>query len=166
MALKAPVSAPSLFALPFIRQWVLVSRFPEGHEGAITIDLFITQISLIANTIGVIGLGFSSARVALFASSICVYTSGTGLADSLISFGTHTLGKGESVADFYIRTGLVNTVAALVGGPIWSAVMSSVIRSEKMPLGTPFWVCAGLFGLGCAGVATLTRGGVNFSCYR
>lgn len=162
MALKALISAASLFALPLFRKTVLEPRVSEakGTEGANAIDLFITHVSLIANTIGMIGLGFS-AGVPLFVGALCVYTSGAGLADSLISFGTHTLvGKGEiSVADFYVRTGLVNALAALLGGPLWSGILGYVVwrRSEWIPLGTPFWVCAGLFGVGCAGVVTLRR---------
>lgn len=162
MALKALVSAASLFALPLVRRMYLEPRFPEGSKGAIAIDLFITQVSLVANTIGIVGLGFASAGTALFILSLCVYTSGAGLADSLISFGTYTFDSGEMVADFYVRTGLVNAVAALIGGPLWSVAISCVIRSEWVPLGTPFWCCAGLFGLGCAGVTTLKGASFHF----
>lgn len=121
------------------------------------IDLFITQVSLMANTVGVVGLGFS-AGAPFFILALCVYTSGTGLADSLTSYGTFTLPAGESVAEFYVRTGLINTVAALVGGPFWSAALSYVLRSGWIPLGSPFWLCACLFGAGCAGVVVLKRG--------
>ena len=155
MAVKALISAASLFTLPTVRNLYLEPWF-EGRGGSIAIDLFITQVSLVTNTIGIIGLGFS-AGAPFFIFALCVYTSGTGLADSLISFGTHTLPEGESVADFYIRTGLVSAVAALIGGPLWSTVLSSVLRNDRAPLGTPFWLCAGLFGLGCAGVATLKK---------
>ncbi|MCJ1229055.1 hypothetical protein MMC12_005719 [Toensbergia leucococca] len=155
MALKALISAASLFALPVIRSVFLEPHFAE-RDGSIAIDLFITQISLIANTIGIFVLGFS-AGVPLFVLGLCLYTSGAGLADSLISFGTQAIPPRESVADFYVRTGLVNAVAALIGGPLWNASMSCVIRSEWIPLGTPFWLCAGLFGMGCAGVAALKR---------
>ena len=158
MALKALVSAVSLFTLPLTRRLYLEPRFPHGSEGVPAIDLFITQASLTANAIGAIGLGFS-AGVPLFVVALCVYTSGAGLGDSLTSFGTHTLAKGEVVADFYLRTGLVNALAALLGGPLWSVALSLVIRSEWVPLGLPFCVCAGLFGAGCAGVAILKRFG-------
>ena len=84
-----------------------------------------------------------------------MYTSGTGLSDSLTSYGTYTLPAGESVVEFYVRTGLITTVAALLGGLFWSAAFSYVVRSEWIPLGTPFWLCASLFGVGCVGVAAL-----------
>ncbi|KAL8771940.1 MAG: hypothetical protein Q9194_004743 [Teloschistes cf. exilis] len=155
LALKALISAASLFTLPTVRRLFLGPWFAESG-GSIAIDLFITQISIIANTIGIVGLGFS-AGVPFFILALCVYTSGTGLADSLIAYGTHTLPEGELVADFYVRTGLVGALAALIGGPMWSTALSFVLRSGRIPLGTPFWVCAGLFGLACAGVATLRR---------
>lgn len=152
-ALKALVSAASLFALPTMRKRYLEPQF-VAKGGSTAVDLFITQVSLVANTIGIIGLGFS-AGAPFFILALCVYTSGTGLADSLTSYGTFMLPAGESVAEFYVRTGLVSTVAALIGGPLWSAALSFVLRSGWMPLGTPFWLCASLFALGCAGVVTL-----------
>ena len=117
------------------------------------VDLFITQMSLVTNTIGVIGLGFS-APAAFFILALCVYTSGTGLADSLTSYGTFTLPPGQEISEFYMRTGLIATIAAMIGAPLWSAVFSLVIRSEFLPLGLPFWMCATLFG---AGVGAMTK---------
>lgn len=155
IALQALISAASLFALPLVRKVCLEPLYAE-RGGSIAIDLFITQVSLVANMIGMVGLGFS-AGLPLFIVALSVYTSGAGLGDSLISFGTHTLAEGESMADFYVRTGLVNAVAALIGGPLWSAALGYVIRIEVIPLGTPFWLCAGLFGTAVFGVATLTR---------
>ena len=152
-ALRSLVSAACLFALPAMRKRYLEPRFVT-KGGSTAVDLFIIQASLVANMIGIVGLGFS-AGAPFFILTLCVYTSGTGLADSLTSYGTFMLPAGESVAEFYVRTGLVTTVSALIGGPLWSAALSFVLRSEWMPLGTPFWLCAGLFGLGCAGVVTL-----------
>ena len=122
--------------------------------GVQQIDLFITQMSLVANTLGVIGLGLS-APAWFFVLSLCVYTSGMGLADSLTSYGTFTLPAGEKVAEFYVRTGLINTIASLVAGPLWSALFSFVLKGAVLPLGLPFWLCAGLFGAGIAGVSVL-----------
>ena len=156
LALKALISAASLFSLPTLRRMFLEPRFVD-RGGASAIDLFITQSSLLANSIGMVGLGFS-VSAPLFILVLCVYTSGTGLADSLTSYGTYTLPAEISIAEFYVRTGLVNTVAALIGGPFWSVLFNYVLRSPWLPLGTPFWLCAGLFGAGCAGVVALKRG--------
>ena len=153
LALKALISAASLFALPMLRR-AFLEPFFDGKGGSLAIDLFVTKMSLVVCTIGAIGLGFSAGTPFLIIS-LCVYTSGIGLADSLISFGTHTLPDGETVADFYVRTGLVSAVAALIGGPLWSAAMNFDLRHEWIPLGTPFWLCATLFGIGCACMTTL-----------
>ena len=151
MALKALVSAVVLFALPTFRRMYLEPRMSTQQ-----IDLFITQASLAANMLGVIGIG-ASAPASFFVLSLCVYTSGTGLADSLTAYGTFTLPAGESVSEFYVRTGLVNTIASLIGAPLWSAVFSAVLRSGVLPLGLPFWLCAVLFGAGIGGVVSLER---------
>ena len=150
MALQALVSALVLFALPTLRRCFL-----EPRMAAQQIDLFITQSSLIANAIGVIGLGIS-APATFFILSFCVYTSGSGLADSLTSYGTSSLPEGQKVDDLYVRTGLISTVAGLIGAPLWSGLFSLVIQSESLPLGLPFWLCAGLYLGGIAGVKALS----------
>ena len=118
------------------------------------VDLFIVQAALVANMVGMIGLGFSSPAV-FFILALCVYTAGNGLYDSLTAYGTLTLPPGEKVSEFYVRTGLINTLAALVGAPIWSWIFSVVLKSGYLPLGLPFWVCAALFGAGISGARVL-----------
>ena len=149
LALKALVSSLMLFTLPTLRKWYLESRM-----GTLQVDLLITQVSLLTNTIGVIGLGFSAPAV-FFILALCIYTSGAGLADSLTAYGTFTLPPGEDVSEFYMRTGLINTIAAMIGAPLWSAVFSLVLRSRFLPLGLPFWICAALFGAGVGGAMVL-----------
>ena len=118
------------------------------------IDLFIVQASLMTNMIGVTGPG-PSAPTGFFILALCVYTSGTGLADSLTAYGTFTLPPGEKVPEFYVRTGLINTIAALIGAPLWSGVFSLVLQNRILPLGMPFWICAALFGTGVVGAVAL-----------
>lgn len=107
-----------------------------------------------------VGLGFSGvfASAGLFIASLCIYTSGIGLADSLTSYGTFSLAPGQTVADFYVRVGLINTIAGLAAAPLWSGLFSFILRSNILPFGLPFWICAGLFGAGLVGVGALRRG--------
>lgn len=86
-----------------------------------------------------------------------VYTSSTGLADSLTAYGSFTLPPGEKVSKFYMRTGLINTIAAMIGAPLYSAVFSLVLKSRFLPLGLPFWMCAALFGAGGGGAMALRK---------
>ena len=151
LALQALVSSLVLFALPMVRKWYL-----EPRMNTLQVDLLITQVSLLTTTIGIIGLGFSAPAL-FFILALCVYTSGTGLGDSLTAYGTLTLPPGEKVPDFYMRTGLINTIAALIGGPLWSTVFSLVLRSGFLPLGLPFWMCAVLFGVGVGGAMALRK---------
>jgi len=59
LTLKALISAASLFALPAVRKLFREPRY-VNKGGATAIDLFITQASLMANTLDVVGLGFSA----------------------------------------------------------------------------------------------------------
>ncbi|KAI4138800.1 MAG: hypothetical protein L6R39_006598 [Caloplaca ligustica] len=132
LALKALVSAMVLFALPTIRKLYLEPRYSnKAHDGSTAIDLFIIKTSLVANTIGIVGLVIP-AGVPFFIMSLCVYTTGIGLPDSLTSYGTHTLPAGEDVAEFYVRTGLITTIAALLGAPFWSMLFRLVLQNGWM----------------------------------
>ena len=151
MALKSLVSALLLLMVPTLRRIYL-----EPRMGVQQIDLLIMQGSLFANMLGVIALGVTGPAW-FFVWSLCVYTSGILLPDSLYSYGTFTLPAGDTVAELYVRLGLVNTVASIVAGPLWSTLFSMVLRSDALPLGLPFWLCAILFGAGIAGVTVLKR---------
>ena len=151
LALKALVSAVFLFMLPAFRARYLEPRMATG-----SIDLLITEFALLTNTIGIIGLGFS-VPAGFFLLALCVYQSGTGLADSLHSYGTLTLPPGENISEFYVRTNLVATLTGLIGAPFWSNIFSWILRSESLPLGLPFWVSAVLFGIGFLCTRVLKR---------
>ncbi|KAL9602566.1 MAG: hypothetical protein Q9219_001710 [cf. Caloplaca sp. 3 TL-2023] len=114
IALKYFVSAVVLFGLPTFRK-----RYLEPRLTTAEIDLSITEVSLTANTIGVVGIGLS-APAAFFLVALCVYESGAGLADSLTAYGTFTLPPDAEISEFYVRTTLINTLASLVGGPMWN----------------------------------------------
>ena len=149
LALKSLVSSILLFALPTLRKIYLEPRMTTPQ-----IDLFITQAALLANMIGMIGIGFS-APATFFVLALCVYTAGNGLYDSLTAYGTLTLPPGEKASEFYVRIGLINTLAALIGAPVWSLIFSYVLKSGFLPLGLPFWLCAGLLGLGIVATRAL-----------
>ena len=155
LALKSLVSALILFCLPAFRKTYL-----DPHLSTPKIDLLITEVSLAANLIGMVGLGFSGifASAGLFVASLCIYTSGIGLADSLTSYGTFSLAPGQTVADFYVRVGLINSIAGLTAAPLWSGLFGIILPSKIFPIGLPFWICAGFFGAGLAGVGGLRRG--------
>lgn len=103
----------------------------NAADGSTAIDLLIMKISVLANTFGILGLAIS-AGPPLFILSLCVYTTGIGLPDSLTAYGTNTLPAGEEVAEFYVRTGLIYTIAALIGGPFWSMAFRLALQNGWM----------------------------------
>ena len=60
-----------------------------------------------------------------------------------------------------MRTGFINTISAMIGASLWSAMLSLVLRSGFLPLGLPFWMCAALFGAGIGGAMALRNRLVN-----
>ncbi|MCJ1281406.1 hypothetical protein MMC26_000725 [Xylographa opegraphella] len=151
LALKALVSAAVLFLLPTARALVLEPRLRTPQ-----IDLLITRASLVANLVGMVGLGFATSA-GPFMLALCVFTTGTGLVDSLYAYGTFSLPPGDQITELYLRLGLVQTIAGLIGAPLWSTVFSLVLKSERLPFGLPFWLCAMLFWFALVGAAALKR---------
>lgn len=89
--------------------------------------------------------------VAFFILSLCVYTGGVGLPDSLTAYGTVTLPQGEKISEYYLRTNLIITIAGMTAAPLWSLMFGTVLSSEYLSLGAPLELCATVFGiaLGC-----------------
>ena len=151
LALKALISALLLLALPTVR-----ARLLEPRMSTARIDLLITECSVAANLVGILGVGFA-ASPALYVLSLSVFTLGHGLADSLTAYGTMTLGPEQTLGDFYVRSGLVQTIAGLVASPAWSVVFGMVLKGDSLPMGTPFILCAGLFGVAWIATRALQR---------
>lgn len=139
LATKALVSACLLLALPTVRRIYLEPRINDQQ-----IDLLIVQASLFFNAIGAAGVGFPLAT-SFFVLTIYIYTTGIGVYDSLTTYGRCTLPDGEKMSEFFVRSGLVQTIAGLVAAPIWTTMFSVCLKSEVLPIGLPFWVSAGLF---------------------
>lgn len=151
LAVKALVGAVVLLSLPILRASFLEPRLSTLHT-----DLCIAGISLFAQSVGMISIGFST-PAPLFIIILCIYTSGIGLSDSMTGFGKMTLPAGERAADFFVRQGLINTIAGLIAAPLWSTVFSFCLKSDALPIGFPFWIGGALFGLGLASLTVLKR---------
>ena len=151
VAFKALASAILLLVLPTLR-----SRFLEPRMSAIAIDLLIIEASVAAGLFGMLGLGLSTTPFT-FLLSLCIFTSGQGLLDSLTAYGAATLGPEQTLGDFYLRTGLVQTLAGLIAAPAWSTGFGSVVQGKTLPLGMPFLVVALLCGIAWIGARSLQR---------
>lgn len=104
------------------------------------------------------GFGFTGLPAPFFVGNLLVYTCGIGVTDSLTAFGTMTLppvGMGKD--EFFVRIALVQTVAGLIASPLWSVVFAVGVKNGVLPMGLPFWVSAGLFGVALAGARVLGR---------
>ena len=140
LAIKSFISGCVLVSLPTLRE-----RCLEPYMSSRQCDVFIVQASIALNIIGMIGLGFRL-PVPAFIVSMCIYTGGYGFLDSLTSFGLVNLSPEEEKKDFFLRTGLVQTIAGLIAAPAWTSFFSSCLKSAFLPIGTPFWSSACLFG--------------------
>ena len=79
--------------------------------------------------------------------------------DSLTAYGTVTLPAEMSVGELYVRTGLIQTISGMIGAPLWSGVFSIVLHVERLSIGLPFWLGAGVFGVGIWWISLLRKMG-------
>ena len=149
VALKSFLAALVLISLPTLRKRLLEPRLATAQ-----IDLLIMAASTAACILGALGLGISTAPVT-YIISVCLYTAGQGLADSMIAYGTTILGPTQTLSEYYVRTSLVQTIAAFLGGPLWSTFFALILRSRALPLGTPFVLCSLMFCVIMMGVKAL-----------
>lgn len=128
------------------------------------IDLLITQASLLVSIAGMVGLALApQGAVVFFLLSLCVYTGGVGLPDSLTAYGNVTLPQGEKVSEYYLRTNLITTIAGMTAAPLWSLFFGFVLGSEYLPLGAPLELCATMFGIALGCTTLLKRWSVGFT---
>ena len=149
LAVKSLSSAVVSIVLPTLR-----TLFLESHMTTVQVDLLITRASIAVSFLGMLGLGASTIPVT-FILSLCLYTLGQGLVDSLTAYGTITLGPDQKLGEFYVRTCLVQTLAAITAAPIWSTTFAVVLKDKGLPLGMPFYFCAACFALSWLGARYL-----------
>ena len=141
LAIKTLVSAALLIALPSVRK-----RLLEPFMDSQAIDLLIIEASIALNMIGMAGYGFQL-PAPFFTAALCIYTAGNGVQDSLLTFGRSTLPTTEDPADLFVRAGLIQLIAGLLGSFFWTALFSLCLRSSFLPIGLPFWLCAGFLAV-------------------
>ena len=141
LAAKTLTSAALLIALPTFRR-----RYLEPRMDSQTIDLLIIQASLALNFCGMTGYGFPL-PAPFFITALFLYTAGNGVQDSLATYGRSTLPASENPADFFVRGGLVQLIAGLIGSVCWTMLFSLCLSKTRLPIGLPFWVSGGLLAI-------------------
>ena len=129
-AMEQIVSALTLFTLPLLSRYVLRPRL---HTKA-AVDYWIIVASMLANITG--GLVIAMApSLAVYAGGSAIAAMGMGLSDALRSFATSTLSNKELIERLYVSIRTVQTLAAIVGTPLWSGFFVWILHHPNVPRG-------------------------------
>ncbi|KAL7935557.1 major facilitator superfamily domain-containing protein [Trichoderma chlorosporum] len=133
-SMEQVISAVVLFSLPAISQHVLRPRL-RGKQDT---DLCIIITSLIVLVFGALTMAMAPG-LGIYAVGVGVSACGVGLTDSLRSFATTALSDTESLQTLYMSIRTMQSLAAIVGTPMWGGIFLLILKSDKLPPGALFF---------------------------
>ncbi|KAE8329418.1 major facilitator superfamily domain-containing protein [Aspergillus sergii] len=137
------VSAAVLLALPFLSHKILRPLMGTKRR----VDLWVALVSIIFSALGCLVLSISPSML-VYGIGLIVYSFGIGLNDSLRSLATSALRDNEAVQRLYMGIRTVQSLGAMIGIPLWSSLLSLILRSDgALPKGLTFFGASSLYFL-------------------
>ncbi|KAE8137455.1 major facilitator superfamily domain-containing protein [Aspergillus pseudotamarii] len=137
------VSAAVLLALPLLSHGILRPLLGTKRR----VDLWVALISIIFSAVGCLVLSVSPS-ILVYGFGLVVYSLGIGLNDSLRSLATSALQDTEAVQRLYMGIRTVQSLGAMIGIPLWSSLLSLILRSDgALPKGLTFFGASSLYFL-------------------
>lgn len=130
-AMEQVVSAVTLLALPVLARYLLRPRL-RTKEG---VDFCVLVGSLLASIAGALIIA-TAPSLAAYAVGVAVAATGIGASDALRSFATSTVSDKDLVQRLYISIRTVQTLAAIVGAPLWSGFFVWLINHPNVSRGS------------------------------
>lgn len=125
-----------LAALPYISSKFLRPMLGSTRRA----ELWVVKVSLLMNIVGALCISFAPSS-GFFIAAVAVYAGGGGLSDSLKAFATGHLLK-EQITRFYVGISIVESLGALIAGPLWTRIFSLTLTVDFLGFGLPFWLCS------------------------
>lgn len=141
-AMEQIVAALSLLALPLLTRYILRPWLRTKKA----VDFCVIVASLVASIAGALFIALAPS-LPVYAVGVAIGAMGMGLSDALRSFATSALSNKELVQRLYMSIRTVQTLAAIVGTPLWSGFFVWILQHPNVP--------RGLLYLGYAGVVSV-----------
>ncbi|KAF2023301.1 hypothetical protein EK21DRAFT_118908 [Setomelanomma holmii] len=138
-AMEQVILAVTLLALPLLTNYVL----RLGLHTQETVHIHIIVASLLASLSGVLVIGVAPS-LAIYAVGVAIAPAGMGLSDALRSFATSGSSKKDATQRFYISIRTIQTLAAVVGTPLWSGLFLWMLSNPDIPRGLLYLSNAGV----------------------
>jgi hypothetical protein len=130
-AMEQIVSAVTLLALPVVARYLLRPRLRTKEA----VDFSVIVGSLLASIAGALIIA-TAPSLAAYAVGVAVGATGIGVSDALRSFATSTLSDKDLVQRLYISIRTVQTLAAIVGAPLWSGFFVWLLDHPNLSRGS------------------------------
>ena len=132
-AMEQVVSALTLLALPLLTSYVLRPwlQSKEAVDHWVIINSFL--VSILGNLV------ISAApSLTFYAVGVAIAATAMGLSDAMRSFATSALSNKELVQRLYMSIRTVQTLAAIIGTPLWSGFFMWILAHPSLPRGLLF----------------------------
>jgi hypothetical protein len=130
-AMEQIISAATLLALPVLARYFLRPRLRSKEA----VDFCVMVGSMLTNIAGALIIA-AAPSLAIYAGGVAVAATGIGIADALRSFATSSLSDKNLVERLYISIRTVQTLAAIVGAPLWSGSFVWLVSHPNLPRGS------------------------------
>jgi hypothetical protein len=130
-AMEQVVSAVTLLTLPVLARYFLRPRLRSKEA----VDFCVMVGSMLANIAGALIIA-AAPSLAVYAAGVAVAATGIGISDALRSFATSALSDKDLVQRLYISIRTVQTLAAIVGAPLWSGSFVWLIGHPNLSRGS------------------------------
>ncbi|CAN9469169.1 unnamed protein product [Alternaria alternata] len=130
-AMEQVVSATTLLALPGLAAYLL--RWRQRSKEAV--DYLIIVGSLSTSLAGVLIIAMAPS-LTIYAVGVAVAATSMGLSDALRSYATSAVAEKDMVQRLYMSIRTVQTLAAIVGSPLWSGYFVWLIKHPNVPRGS------------------------------
>lgn len=130
-AMEQIVSAVTLLALPALARYILHPRLRTKEA----VDFWVIVGSLLTSIAGALIIA-TAPSLAAYAVGVAVAATGMGLSDALRSFATSALSDKDLVQRLYISIRTVQTLAAMVGAPLWSGFFVWLLNHPNLSRGS------------------------------
>ncbi|KAI3392718.1 hypothetical protein diail_5275 [Diaporthe ilicicola] len=134
-----------LLVLPGANRWLLRRSW---HASEASLEL--SRVSVLFLELGCLGMAFAP-TAPLFITFMIVNVFGAGYASAMRSFLT-SLVSGRHIALLYTTMALFEGTAVLAAAPLLGLTFSAGVELGGLAVGLPFFVSAGVYGLGAIGV--------------
>jgi hypothetical protein len=133
------ISATTLVVLPVLAKYAIQPRLRRRASG--TADFCVVVGSLLTSVAGLMIIGMAPS-LTIYAIGVAVSATNVGTWDALRAFATTNLSNKDLTEGLYVSICTVQTLAGIVGAPLWSGLFMWLLGHPQVPPGVLYLGCS------------------------